>query len=163
MKISNHISYEEAVYSPTAQHHGIENIPNQNQLIEMGLTAQNVFEPLRTHFGFPIYISSFFRSKALNTKIGGSRTSQHMANDGSAIDIDDNLGGATNIEMGMYIKDNLVFDTLIFEFQDSDGLPKWIHASYNRSNNRKQTFIAIRENDETIYLDFEPWKYLLGL
>ena len=48
--------------------------------------AENIFQPIREHFDTPIYISSGFRSEALNEAIGGSKTSQHSK--GEAIDID---------------------------------------------------------------------------
>ena len=85
--ISKHISYKEGVYSNTAIRKGIDNTPNDEQLKNMELIAEKVFEPLREWVGGPIKINSFFRSPELNTAIGGSSKSQHCK--GQAIDIDD--------------------------------------------------------------------------
>ena len=75
--ISKHISYKEGVYSNTAIRRGISNDPNDEQLANMELVAEEVFEPLRTYIGGPIKINSFFRSPELNKAIGGSGKSQH--------------------------------------------------------------------------------------
>ena len=95
--ISKHISDKEGVYSVTAIRRGIDNIPNEEQLNNMKLLAEKVFEPLREWVGGPIKINSFFRSPELNTAIGGSHKSQHCK--GQAIDIDDTFGRMTNAEM----------------------------------------------------------------
>lgn len=141
--ISEHITYNEAVKSFTALKYGIENIPNEYQLKNMILLAEAIFEPLRAFFNKPIAVTSFFRSKALNSKLKGSRNSQHMANNGAAIDLDADLyGGLTNKEIFFYIKNNLVFDQLIAEFPDETDNPSWVHVSYKDKNNRKQVLVA---------------------
>ena len=68
--ISEHISYKEGVYSNTAIRRGIDNTPNDEQLNNMELIAENVFEPLREYVSGPIKINSFFRCPELNTAIG---------------------------------------------------------------------------------------------
>ena len=73
MKISDHITYAEAIHSQTAKRKGIDNTPNPNQIEAMKLLAEKVFEPLREWVGGPIKVNSFFRSPELNTKIGGSK------------------------------------------------------------------------------------------
>lgn len=141
--ISKHISYDEAVRSYTAMKYGIENIPNEYQLKNMILLAEAVFEPLREFVGVPIGITSFFRSKALNSKLKGSRTSQHMANNGAAMDMDASIyGRITNLDIFYYIKENLDFDQLIAEHPDENGNPAWIHVSFKDKGNRKQVFVS---------------------
>ena len=51
MKVSEHISLKEAVRSNTAQRLGIHNMPDNETLITMQITAEHVFEPMRNHFG----------------------------------------------------------------------------------------------------------------
>ena len=114
MKISEHITYAEAIHSSTAKRKGIDNTPNPAQVENMKLTAENVFEPLRKWVGGPIKVNSFFRSAALNEAIGGVSSSQHCK--GQAIDIDDVYGHKSNAEMFMYIKEICDFDQLIWEF-----------------------------------------------
>ena len=147
--ISKHISYKEGVYSRTAKRLGINNTPNDEQLANMELVADEVFEPLRTYVGGPIKINSFFRCPELNKAIGGSSKSQHCK--GQAIDIDDTFGRATNAEMYHFIKDHLDFDQMIWEFGDDDN-PDWVHVSYvSPEKNRNRCLKAYRENGKTKY------------
>ena len=147
--ISEHISYKEGVYSNTAIRRGIDNTPNDEQLTNMELVADEVFEPLRTYVGGPIKINSFFRCPELNTAIGGSSKSQHCK--GQAIDIDDTFGRMTNAEMYHWIKDHLEFDQMIWEFGDDDN-PNWVHVSYvSKEDNRNRCLRASKSNNRTVY------------
>jgi len=137
------------VYSNTAIRRGIENKPNDEQLSNMELVAEKVFEPVRKWVGGPIKINSFFRCPELNKAIGGSSKSQHCK--GQAIDIDDTFGKATNAEMYHWIKDNLDFDQMIWEFGDDDN-PNWVHVSYvSPEKNRNRCLKALRKNGKTHY------------
>jgi len=135
-RISKHISYKEAVGSNYAKQKGIKNKPNEDQVENMKLLAKEVFEPLREWVDAPIKVNSMFRSKELNTALKGSKTSSHMK--GEAMDIT-SMGGKSNLEMFHWIKDNLEFDQLIWEFGSE---PKWLHVSYNKDNNRKQVLVT---------------------
>ena len=148
-KISKHISAREAIESYTAKRKGIENIPNEYQLTNMVALAENVFEPLREWVGGPVKINSFFRSKELNKAIGGSSKSQHC--EGRAIDLDDVYGHKTNAEMYEYIKNNLDFDQLIWEFGTDDN-PDWVHVSYvSTDGNRRRCLKAAKDKGKTVY------------
>jgi len=148
-KISNHISYKEAIKSNTATRLGINNIPNDYQITNMVGVAVNVFEPLREYVGGPIKINSFFRCEELNSAIGGSSRSQHC--EGRAIDLDDTFGHKTNAEMFHYIKENLNFDQLIWEF-GNDKNPDWVHVSYvSKEENRGRVLQAEIINGKTTY------------
>jgi len=150
-KISKHISYKEATRSATALRLGIENIPNEYQIQNMEMVAKKVFEPLREAVDAPIKINSFFRCEELNKAIGGSSKSQHCQ--GRAIDIDDIYGHVSNAFMYYYIKDNLDFDQLIWEFGTDDS-PDWVHVSYvDEDSNRKRCLKAYREDGKTKYID----------
>jgi hypothetical protein len=137
--ISKHISYKEATRSITAIRNNIINNPNEKELENMKALAENVFEPLREALGGkPIHIASFYRGKYLNDLIGGAVGSQHMAQRGAAIDLDnDSLENPTNREIFDYIKDNLDFDQLIYE-RNFDGNPGWVHVSFNKDRNKNQ-------------------------
>lgn len=149
--ISNHISYKEATRSNTATKNGIDNTPDKEQLKNMQLLANSVFEPLRNFVGKPIFIPSFFRSEQLNVIIGGAKSSQHCARRGAAMDIDaDTFGGVTNKQIFEYIRDNLVFDQLIWEFGTDDN-PAWVHVSFNEGKNRLEILKAYKSNGLTKY------------
>ena len=140
-RISKHISYKEAVGSNYAKQKGIKNKPNEEQVENMKLLAEKVFEPLREWVGCPIRVNSMFRSLELNTALKGSKTSSHMK--GEAMDITSMACGKenckSNLEMFHWIKDNLEFDQLIWEFGKE---PKWLHVSFNKDNNRKQVLVT---------------------
>tara|TARA_B110000483_G_scaffold142405_1_gene170163 strand:- start:445 stop:909 length:465 start_codon:yes stop_codon:yes gene_type:complete len=149
--ISKHISYKEATRSTTAMRLSIENKPNDYELQNMELIAEKVFEPLRKAVNGPIKINSFFRSENLNKAIGGSTRSQHCQ--GRAIDLDDTYGYMSNYDMYYYIKNNLDFDQLIYEF-GTEKNPDWVHVSYvGADSNRKRCLKAIKENGKTKYID----------
>lgn len=149
MKISEHITYEEATHSFTAKRLGIKNNPSKYQQANMEILAEKVFEPLREWVGGAIKVNSFYRSRKLNEAIGGATSSQHC--EGRAIDIDDVYGHKTNAEMFNYIKDNLDFDQLIWEFGNKKN-PDWIHVSYvDEDSNRKNVLIAEKIDGITQY------------
>ena len=148
-KISKHISYKEATFSQTATRKDIDNTPTPEILERMKALAENIFEPLRAYVGGPIKINSFYRSINLNVAIGGAKSSQHTR--GEAMDIDDTFGHMSNKEMFEFIKDELDFDQLIWEFGD-DNNPAWIHVSYvSEENNRRRILKAEKQQGSTIY------------
>jgi len=154
MKISEHVSYKEATYSQTATRNDINNDPNTEQLLAIKILADKLFEPLREWVGGPVKINSCFRSEELNKRIGGAESSQHMCNNGSAMDLDDSYAYKTNAEMFFHIKDHLDFDQLIWEFGDNYN-PDWIHVSYKKEGNRKNVLKASKINGKTKYLTWE--------
>ena len=136
-RISKHISYKEATHSDHANKYNIANKPKAQDIENMETLAKEVFEPLREWVKAPIKVNSMFRSFDLNTGIGGSATSSHMT--GNAIDIT-SMGGKTNLEMFHYIKDNLDFDQLIWEYGVE---PRWLHVSFvNKKKNRNQVLVT---------------------
>ena len=149
MKISGHISYKEGSYSATATRKDLDNTPNEEQIKNMKVVAEKLFEPLRRWVGGPIKVNSFFRSVALNESIGGAASSQHCK--GQAIDIDDVYGRKTNAEMYKWIQENLDYDQMIWEF-GTDTQPNWIHVSYvSKEENRNKCLKAYKEHGKTKY------------
>lgn len=149
--ISKHVSKKEATFSATATRKGIDNIPGEYELQNMELIAEKVFEPLRKAVNGPIKINSFFRSEELNKAIGGSSRSQHCQ--GRAMDLDDTYGYMSNADMYKYIKNNLDYDQMIWEF-GTDSNPDWVHVSYvDADSNRKRCLKAYKdENNKTKYM-----------
>ena len=148
--ISKHISDREGVYSITATRRGIDNTPSEEHLENMKLLAEKIFEPLRKWVGGPIRINSFYRGTELNKAIGGSSKSQHCK--GQAMDIDDTGCHKTNAEMYAWIKDNVDFDQMIWEFGDDEN-PNWVHVSYvSPEENRNRCLKAYKEGGKTKYM-----------
>jgi zinc D-Ala-D-Ala carboxypeptidase len=142
MQISKHLSLKEVTKSNTATRLGISNKPTSEHLENLKLIAENVFEPIREHFKKPIGISSGYRSQRLNKAVKGSATSDHCK--GQALDIDaDIFGGLTNKEIFDFIKDNLEFKQLIWEYGNEKN-PNWIHVSFDPNNNKKQVLVTLK-------------------
>lgn len=149
-KISKHITYKEATHSNYAKQYKIANKPSSEDIENMELLAEKVFEPLREWVEAPIRVNSMFRSLELNSALKGAPRSSHMK--GQAFDIT-SMGGKTNLEIFHYIKDNLPFDQLIWEY---GAEPKWLHVSYvNETENRGQVLVTKRAG---VYHTWSPCK-----
>lgn len=150
-KISLNVTYAEAVKSQSAQRFGLDNTPNADQVENMQHVAGRIFERVRHDVcgDKPLAITSFFRSAAANRAVGGSATSQHCK--GEAMDLDADVHGhGTNRAVFDYIRDNLEFDQLIWEFGD-DKNPAWVHVSLTGFGNRAQVLRSVKRNGKTVY------------
>jgi len=149
-KLSKYVSLSEVIRSDNAKRLGIDNNPIDEHKDNLKLVCSEVFDKVREHFEKPIGISSGYRSKALNDATPGASNKSHHST-GNALDIDaDIFGGITNSEIFNYIKDNLEFNQLIWEFGNSSN-PDWVHVSYVKGNNKKQILKAVKRNGKTIY------------
>lgn len=147
--ISANITYAEAVKSQSAIRKGIDNTPTSEHLQAMKYLANHIFEPVRTFIGAPIGVSSFYRNPKVNKAIGGAASSQHCK--GEAMDIDcDIFGNGLNSQVFDFIKNNLVYDQLIWEF-GNDIEPDWVHVSLKNGSNRMQKLKATKIGGKTIY------------
>lgn len=144
MKLSEHLELSEVIRSESAKRNGISNMPTEEHIANFKLLAENIFEPIRVNFRCPILISSGYRSKELNAKIGGATTSQHCFGQAIDIDMDGSSNGVTNKMIFDYIKNKLPFDQLIWEFGTDDN-PDWVHCSYS-DRHRKQVLRAIKKD-----------------
>lgn len=153
--ISPNLSLKEVTNSATAKRLGINNTPTPEHLANLKLLAEKVFEPIRAHFGKPIGVSSGYRSKALNEATPGSSSkSQHCT--GEALDLDqDSMGtGITNKQVFDFIRENLEFDQLIWEYGNNEN-PDWVHVSYESSGKqRKQILRCTRVNGKPNYTTY---------
>lgn len=150
MQLSKDFWLSEFTRSDNAKRLGISNMPTEDHIDNLKLLCENILQPIRDHFDCPIFLSSGYRSKALNAKLKGTATnSQHST--GEAVDIDMDGNEVTNAEIFNYIKDNLPFDQLIWEF-GTDKNPGWVHVSYESSGMaRKEIFRATPGKTKTIY------------
>lgn len=153
MQLSENLSLAEVMRSETAKRKGVSNMPTPEHIENFKKLAENIFQPIRKYFGKPIHISSGYRSAALNKAIGGASSSQHCT--GEAIDIDMDGTTITNAEIFNYIKNNLSFDQLIWEF-GTDKNPDWVHVSYESTGKqRKQVLKAVKQGGKTSYVPYK--------
>ena len=78
MKLSQNFSLNEFTKSQTATRHNIDNTPSMTVILNLKTLCESVLQPIRNHFMKPMIISSGYRCEELNTKIGGSKRSQHV-------------------------------------------------------------------------------------
>jgi zinc D-Ala-D-Ala carboxypeptidase len=149
MQISEHLTLAELIRSESAKRNGITNMPTEEHIANLKLLAETIFEPIRANFRCPILISSGYRSKELNAKIGGAMTSQHSFGQAIDIDMDGTNYGVTNAEIFNYIKAKLPFDQLIWEFGNETN-PDWVHVSYS-DRHRREVLIGYKQNATTHY------------
>lgn len=153
MQLSKNLTLKECTKSTTASRLGINNTPDDEWVIQnLKAIAERVFQPLREAFGCPIYVSSGYRSEELNRAIGGSIRSQHIQ--GRALDLDaDVYGKCTNSEIFEWIRENVEFDQMVWEFGDSDN-PDWVHVSYVLDGvNRGRCLKACRDDEGKVYYE----------
>ena len=160
--ISEHITYNEAIFSETLNEYNknhpdnqISNEPSPEILENMKLTAKKIFEPVRTSNDVPINVNRFFSSPALNAIIpGSSKTSDHDF--GKAIDMaylpqTKKQFNVTNKDIFDYIDNNLEYDQLILEYPDSTGEPEWVHCGYRFNANRNMKLRSDLINGKIVY------------
>lgn len=121
----------ELLYSDTAKKYGIKNMPNNSEVFDnMLLLITECLQPLREYIQKPMIITSGYRSQLLNQQIGGVDTSQHCK--GQAADFI--VKGMSIEQIILAVKSSgIEFDQCINEYN------QWVHISYNKGKNRKQT------------------------
>ncbi len=158
MQIGKYITLARFCKSENADRKGINNVATDPVHIEsIKYTILNLFDVICDHFKIIVFLSSGYRSPALNavTK-GASSTSQHSK--GQAIDIDqDNQPGPSNLEVFHYIRLNCDFDQLIWEMGD-DNAPAWVHVSIKPSGNRKEIRRAMKNPQDERKVIYPLWK-----
>jgi len=151
MKLSKNLSLDEVIYSQTALRRDIDNTPTEEHIENLKYVAEKIFQPIREHFGVPIYVSSGYRSKDLNEAIGGSPRSFHSHGMALDLDQDGRNKGVSNADVFYFIKDNLQFTELIWEFGTKNN-PNWVHVAIAPGREEeKNTKIAQKINNRTTY------------
>lgn len=132
MKLSEHFTLEEMIFSQTAVRKGIDNTPNPQQIQNLKALCNNVLERIISVIGQRFHINSGYRGPTLNAAIGGAKASKHL--DGKAADIVCPAIGTLPLFKSI-VKSDIVFDQLIFE-------GTWVHISYDSINNRHEIMKA---------------------
>jgi len=124
-------------------------------------------QPIRYRIDFPMTVSSGYRCRALNTKVRGSRTSQHVFGEAADTEISDAFlreikcfriqneindrvheivgrwlrkSNNANFYLFAYLVVNLQrldIDQVIHEY-GVDGSPAWVHISSSRHQNKRE-------------------------
>ena len=154
--MGKYFSFEEICYSATAEKLKINNKPtstevknNINQLITVLDVIREEWTELckENNWGDgAIIVSSGYRSRALNIAINGAPNSSHMI--GSTADMYPK--NRKNKEFFDFLDiwlltNNILFDQLINEKPDKNGVPSWIHFSLkNKKGEQRRTVFSIK-------------------
>lgn len=129
--INLNFSISELVKSDTAIKNNINNMPDLKSLDNMLNLIFYCLQPLRDKIKRPIIITSGYRCAQVNRLVGGASDSQHLS--GCAADF--KVQGMTVQAVISFIKSSgIEYDQLINEYD------KWVHISFIKNKNRKQTF-----------------------
>jgi len=116
---------------------GLLNVPATSDRTNLRLVCKYILDPLREALG-PIRVTSGFRSLAVNTKVGGSKTSAHMR--GCAADVKSYRGDFTTWHIARQVDHlRLPFDQCIVY----EG--GWVHLGISTGRTRKQFLYKPRQ------------------
>ena len=138
-RLSPHFKLKELERSQLAERYEIDNTVNDERVFKnLQLLCENILEPVRLHYGVPFSPNSGYRCLDLNRRLKSSDNSQHVH--GQAADIE--IPTVSNYELGIWIRDNCEYDTVLLEFyKEGDPSSGWVHVSYVENNNRKRALI----------------------
>ncbi len=159
-RLSPHFIHREVARSSTADRLELDNTPTDDAMDKAKALADNVLEPIRTHFGIPFSPQSWFRGEALEKVICRRSFERWCERKGMPVDeaswdayfgrkshprgeaADIEIPGIANDVLFDWIRDNLEYDQLIREFpKEGDPMSGWVHVSWNNDgNNRNQHF-----------------------
>ena len=138
MKLTKNFSLEEMYRSDTARRCGIDNKPQTEEVVEnLRALCLEVLQPLREHLGKPVVVSSGYRCKDLNKKVGGVENSQHLKGEAADIKVRDR---EELIDVMRYIMDETDFDQLI---REKSGSTEWVHVSHKRNGNNRRMVLRL--------------------
>ena len=140
-KLTEHFTVEEMQFSATGARLGLDNECPSELMSNMQLVADRL-ELVRAHFGKPVRVLSCYRSPAVNTAVGGSKTSSHRY----ALAADFTIPGVTVDEVARWCAGNIPdFDQVISEFG------AWVHLGFTAREPRRQALTATKVAGKTVY------------
>jgi hypothetical protein len=140
--ISEHLTYNQVVYSEIAIRYSLNNIPTEDSIKYIRDLAEYVYEPIYKQFKGKIRVTSCYRCSKVNKLINGSKSSQHQALKGAAIDISSTDSKVTNKQLFDWVLSHLDIDQLIWEYGNTEE-PAWVHISFHKDHNRNQVIYKI--------------------
>lgn len=132
-KITANFTFDELIYSPTANRLGIDNTPDKETKEKLIRLAKEILQPIRNKWGSAIVVTSAYRCEALNKAVGGVKNSQHR------------LGEAADIKVGSKAQNKALFNLIqkmvsngelkVGQLIDEYGY-SWVHVSLPRTNGK---------------------------
>lgn len=144
MKLTEHFSLEELVFSQSAIRQGINNEPSEAVKKNLQTLATNL-ERVRAILLSPLHISSGYRSVELNKFVGGSTKSAHI--DGYAADFTAPAFGNPESIVRTLKRTGIKCDQCIME-------GTWVHISFAPAM-RNQFLTATFNNGVATYSNYK--------
>lgn len=154
MRLSPHFALAEFTRSERADLLEIPNLPTPEEIENLRALCEAILEPARVALG-RIYVSSGFRSEALNRAVGGAPESQHRRGEAAdVVPLDAEVG-----DLFRLVVRSLPFDQAIWEHGG-----RWVHVSYSRERDGRRSVLraVVGANGRTVYRPIE-WEELDGL
>jgi len=136
--------YNDLIKSKIATRFSIPNIPEKWQMNNLEILAKNVIKLIFDRFN-NLEITSGFRSLKLNSKVGGSKTSDHML--GCAVDFVNNDKNINECDIIEWIYNNIQFKKLIIENYPNG----WIHISYDPEMKENSKILIFKDKNSKSY------------
>ena len=141
MKLSEHFELREF----TRNSHGLRNEPPAEVIPILREFCEQILEPLRAHVGYPVVITSGYRSAELNRKVGGAPRSYHCATP-TRCAADIQVRGLPLAEVFQWLceESGLRFDKVILERgkrQETEA-DDCIHIQYRSVRPRRLAFLG---------------------
>ncbi|MGL4998810.1 D-Ala-D-Ala carboxypeptidase family metallohydrolase [Cetobacterium sp.] len=132
-KISKYFTFKEAIHSNTAKKYRIKNIPNNSEYKNIIYAAKRMDE-VRKALRTKIYVTSWYRNKKVNKKVGGTHNSYHR--EGLAVDF--KINGKAKYIKKKLDRAKISYDQLIYYPNENR-----VHISFKKSKRkeRKQYFL----------------------
>lgn len=127
VKLASNFTLYEMVVSQLATIHSVNNMPSKIQIEKLRTLCTKILQPVRNHFNSPVKVKCAFTCVALNTFKNGAVNSQHIY----AEAVDFYVSGVDIKKVALWIRNNLDFDILQYEYPNNDSSKAgWIHVSY---------------------------------
>ena len=123
MNLSANFTLEELTRSEVALRKGLDNTPDADTVANLTTLALGL-EEVRALLGHPMHINSGYRGPKVNSAVGGSKTSAHMA--GYAADFVCPSFGTPQDICHAIMGSTIAYDQLIYEFGS------WVHISFDQ-------------------------------
>ena len=147
MQLTPNFWLHEACASGVAERRGIDNDP-PIEMIPVLCNTSHGMERIRACVGGrPVVVSSWYRSPAVNSAVGGAATSQHVR--GEAVDF--RVVGMSVVDSARALaadRDALGFDQLILEYPQRQS--PWVHVSFAFGRGQRGQILHIEQAGQYI-------------
>ena len=143
MELSSHFSHDELVHTDTS-------LPNEcpDSLAANALTQAELLEDCRVLVG-PLHVSSWFRSTAVNTAVGGEPTSYHLL----ALATDVVPNGDASSAFRMLVASGIQYDKIILEKRKS----YWLHIQSPKPGEKPRHQAFTSHVGANSRMEYEPF------